>query len=84
MTEIVLSQTPKTESWKYIPLYKEGTLGEIRIWQVGFDAESKSLIIQHGTLITSKGENGKLITATHPILENKSGRSPHFDVHAHH
>ena len=29
----------------------------------------------HGILITTKGENGQLITATHPIVENKSGRT---------
>lgn len=70
-----ISDNPNTESWKYIPLFKDGSIGEIRVWQIGFDAEGEQLKTVHGTLITSKGENGKLITALHPIVTNKSGRS---------
>lgn len=72
---INIGQKPNTESWKYIPLFKDGSLGEIRVWQIGFDTNSESLKIIHGSLITSKGENGKLITANHPISINKSGRT---------
>jgi hypothetical protein len=72
---INISQTPTTESWKYIPLFKEGNIGEIRVWQIGFEHSEKRLKTVHGILITSKGENGKLITAYHPVVENKSGRS---------
>ena len=72
---IIIGETPKTKSWKLLPLFKEGNIGETRVWQVGFDSEKETLKIVHGTLITSKGENGNLITATHPIEINKSGRT---------
>lgn len=71
---INIGETPNTESWKYIPLFKEGNIGEIRVWQIGFEKKEERLKTVHGILITSKGENGKLITAYHPIVENKSGR----------
>jgi ATP-dependent DNA ligase len=72
---INISESPSTESWKYIPLFKEGNIGETRVWQIGFERKEERLKTVHGILITSKGENGKLITAYHPIVENKSGRS---------
>ena len=71
---ILISETPKSETWKFVPLFKEGTNEEIRVWQVGFTSDH-NLKIVHGILVTSKGENGQLITATHPIVENKSGRN---------
>ena len=70
---ITLGEKPLSEAWKLIPLFKEGTNSEIRVWQVGF--EEDYLKIVHGILITTKGENGQLITTTHPIVVNKSGRS---------
>ena len=72
---IHIGDKSNTDSWKFLPLFKEGKLGEIRVWQIGFDHVNENLKIVHGTLITSKGENGKLITATHPIIVNKSGRT---------
>jgi hypothetical protein len=72
---IQISENPKNECWKFVPLFKEGTGGEIRVWQVGFLPNENNLKMVHGILITTKGENGQLITATHPITENKSGRS---------
>ena len=74
---INIGETPRTEteSWKYTPLFKEGNLGEIRIWQIGFENNNQRLKIIHGVLITTKGENGKLIIAYHPIEMNKSGRN---------
>jgi ATP-dependent DNA ligase len=70
-----LGEIPKTDSWKFIPLFKEGVNGEIRVWQIGFDFEKEELKTVHGILITTKGEDGQLITAYHPIVTNKSGRS---------
>ena len=70
---INIGETPNTDSWKFVPLFKEGVNGEIRVWQIGF--EDTDLKIVHGILITTKGENGQLITTKHPIIENKSGRS---------
>jgi len=70
-----IGEIPKTQSWKFIPLFKEGVNGEIRIWQIGFDFKNEQLKTIHGILITTKGEDGQLITAFHPIVVNKSGRS---------
>jgi len=70
---VQISETPKSDSWKFVPLFKEGINGEIRVWQIGYSSENLKIV--HGILITSKGENGQLITASHPIVENKSGRS---------
>jgi len=70
---IQISENPKSETWKYVPLFKEGTNGEIRVWQIGYSLEKLKIV--HGILITTKGENGQLITAYHPIVENKSGRT---------
>ena len=70
-----LGEIPKTNSWKFIPLFKEGVNGEIRVWQIGFDFDNEQLKTVHGQLITTKGEDGQLITAFHPIVTNKSGRT---------
>jgi len=72
---VLLGETPNTESWKFTPLFKEGNIGEIRVWQVGFDYDNSRLKMVYGALITSKGESGKLITSYHPIETNNSGRS---------
>ena len=72
---ITITDKPTTDSWKFTPLFREGTLGEIRVWQIGFDFPNSQLKMFHGSLITSKGENGKLIEAFHPIQVNKSGRN---------
>ena len=78
---INIGENPTTLSWKFIPLFKEGSSGEIRVWQIGFQttssqsSQNNNLKIVHGTLITSKGNNGKLITNYHPIEINQSGRN---------
>jgi len=72
---IGIGQTPKEKNWKLIPLYSEGENSEVRIWTVGFSIKEPQLKILHGTLITSKGEMGKLQTTIHPVSENKSGRN---------
>ena len=73
---ITIDSTPKTKSWKYVPLFSEKMNGEIRVWQVGFDEEEERLKIIHGVLVTSKGEVGEnLQTTYHPVVVNQSGRS---------
>lgn len=62
-------------NWKYPPLFQEGLGGEIRVWQIGVEADEARLKIVHGILLTSKGEVGKnLQTVYHPVNLNKSGR----------
>lgn len=72
---IEIGETSKTPSWKLVPLYRENLNGEILVWQIGFDSKSEQLKIVYGKLITSKGEQGKLITAYHPVIVNNSGRN---------
>lgn len=72
---ILIGETPNSESWKFTPLFKEGDIGEIRVWQIGFDYDNSQLKTVYGILITSKGERGNLITSYYPIVTNKSGRT---------
>lgn len=74
--EIVnIGETPKTQSWKFPPLFKEGLNGEIAVWQIGFEFNTQRLKTVYGKVVTSKGEKGKLVTAYHPIVVNNSGRN---------
>src|SRR5665647_436813 len=72
---INIGDTPKTESWRFVPLFKEGVNGEIAVWQIGYESKEQRLKTVYGKVVTSKGETGKLVTAYHPIVTNNSGRS---------
>lgn len=49
VSEIIeYSEIPKSKTWALIPLYKIDKIGNLRIWQIGFDGSE--LNIQHGPI----------------------------------
>lgn len=75
---ITLNQTPKERNWKFVPIYREGAYGGRLVWQIGFEEKNKNvgnLIIIHGQILTSKGEQGSLQKKYHKVKTNQTGRN---------
>jgi hypothetical protein len=67
--------TPNELNWYFESIYKDSQTGGILIWTIGFNNESKELLIQHGYYLTKNKEYGKLQLDNISVDTNQSGRS---------
>lgn len=71
--EIRIDQIPKNKRWRYVPLYRISTEGEISHWQIGFDGIN-NLEINHGLLddINDIINNEKIIVESNTNIWSQS------------
>lgn len=70
LSEIAIDEKPETESWALQPLYKEDAIGNMRIWQIGFNASTEELYFRYGLVKTRNFIPGSIKVET-----NQSNRT---------